>query len=104
MATNSSEVIVSGTKVSTKGTKQAKGKPAKQAKGKQAKGKQIERRATFADNAKITLLQKENPKRGASAKRYALYKSGMSVADYLAKGGWRGDLAWDSEREFIRIA
>lgn len=59
----------------------------------------------FADNQRITLLVKENPKQGnTNAHRmYACYKSGMTVGDYLkacakfTKHG-RLSLRWDSEQ------
>lgn len=57
-----------------------------------------------AGDAKITLLRKDNPKRGASADRYKLYKSGMTVDDYVKAGGFRADIAWDMEREFIKVS
>jgi len=57
------------------------------------------------DSAKITLLAESNPKREGSAAhgRFALYKSGMTVSEYLAAGGTRSDLRWDAARNFVRI-
>lgn len=45
----------------------------------------------------------ENPKRQgtASYERYAKYRVGMTVAEALAAGITRGDLAWDTERGFV---
>jgi hypothetical protein len=59
----------------------------------------------------IHLLVKSNPKRGNSATRFALYRDGITVEDYVArcvKGGAssslaRADLRWDIERKFITI-
>jgi hypothetical protein len=50
------------------------------------------------------LLSKENPKRGNAATRFSLYKSGMTVADYVAAGGKVQDVAWDSKKGFIKVA
>jgi len=66
------------------------------------------RAALFADDLVITLLVAANPKRGQSLKRFAKYRSGMSVADYAAAVGDRrialADLAWDTQRKFVRVA
>lgn len=61
----------------------------------------------------IRLLVKDNPKRGASRLRFALYEDGMTVFDYKIRarakfGGdqsqkCESDLAWDTERGFIRV-
>ena len=59
----------------------------------------------------IRLLVKENPKRGDSATRFAHYRDGMPVEDYVArcvKAGApsslaRADLRWDTARKFIAI-
>jgi hypothetical protein len=53
----------------------------------------------------ITLLAKENPKRpGSEARdRFALYKSGMTVAQFQAKGGKAVDIAWDLKHGFIKV-
>ena len=53
-------------------------------KGKSANGKAQQ----FAPDAKIHLLVKENPKRAKSkeAKRFSLYKNGMTIAQAKALG------------------
>jgi hypothetical protein len=65
-----------------------------------------------APNGKIIhLLVKANPKRGDSAARFAYYRNGMPVEDYVArvvKAGAassvaRADLRWDTARKFIAI-
>ena len=53
---------------------------------------------------KITLISKENPKRGGAAERFKLYKSGMTVAEYIAAGGKVQDVAWDSKKGYIKVA
>lgn len=79
--------------------KAGKGKKAKKAAGGK-RGPAPE----FADELKITEVV-ANPKREGTAAhtRYALYTAGMTVGAYLAAGGTRSDLAWDSERKFIKI-
>jgi hypothetical protein len=59
----------------------------------------------------ITLLTKENPKRGASKGRFGFYKTGMSTEAYISKvvaAGRdarlaRADLSWDLAHQFISI-
>ena len=53
----------------------------------------------------IDIVVTENPKRPGSASfdRFALYRNGMTVAQYLEAGGHRSDLNWDESRDFIRI-
>jgi hypothetical protein len=53
----------------------------------------------------ITVERLENPKRkgSASAKRFNLYKNGMTVGEFLKAGGRRGDVNWDSEHEHITL-
>lgn len=60
----------------------------------------------FADDMIINVLV-ANPKRAntASWDRFAMYKDGMTVGDFLAAGGRRADLSWDSDenRKYISI-
>jgi hypothetical protein len=59
----------------------------------------------------ITLLVKANPKHGKSRKRFALYRSGMSVESYVAKSvaagnasaTARADLRWDKAHGLIAV-
>lgn len=80
----------------------AKGAKAKKAQAGGKRGPAPE----FADELKITEVV-ANPKRDGSAAhtRFALYTAGMTVGAYLAAGGTRSDLAWDSaaNRKFIKI-
>lgn len=66
----------------------------------------VSAREATTDTRLIRLLVEGNPKRkGTSAHdRFALYQDGMTVAQFLAAGGTRGDLTWDQERAFIRLA
>lgn len=54
----------------------------------------------------ITLLAAANPKRKETLAyhRFDLYKSGMTVADYLEKGGRSGDINHDVEMGFISLS
>jgi hypothetical protein len=92
----------------------AQTKPAAEAKTEVASPAVRPRR--YPEAAVINVLPKgeKNPKRGASAKRFALYKTGMTVGAYLdgcallhpdePRGRWLADLTWDSAREFISVA
>lgn len=53
----------------------------------------------------IRLLVATNPKRPGSAAhdRFACYRDGMTVADYLAAGGQRLDLRYDADHGFIHV-
>ncbi len=59
-----------------------------------------------ADTRKITLLVKENPKRAGSDshKRFSLYKTAKTVADFLKAGGTSSDISWDADHKFIKVS
>ena len=59
----------------------------------------------FADDQVITILVEENPKRSGSkcCDRFNLYKSGITVKQYVEAGGKRDDVRWDSERGYIQV-
>lgn len=86
-----------------------KGKATKATKATKAvkKGATTERqpRTTISDDSKIKLIEKNNPKHGTAAQRYALYKDGMTVAAYRKAAGekWRTDIWWDSKQGWIKI-
>lgn len=65
----------------------------------------VSSREATTDQRVIRILVEGNPKRaGTSAHdRFARYQDGMTVAQFLSRGGTRGDLSWDQERRFIRI-
>lgn len=46
-----------------------------------------------------------NPKKQGSASydRFALYREGMTVQEFLEAGGTTGDVKWDTERGFIKL-
>jgi hypothetical protein len=54
----------------------------------------------------ITLLAENNPKRQNTLAydRFDLYKSGMTVAEYLEQGGRSGDINHDVEMGFISLS
>lgn len=61
----------------------------------------------LADNMRIKLNVRENPKRKgtASYQRFQLYftKKPKTVADAIEAGIWRADLRWDAARNFIDL-
>ena len=59
--------------------------------------------ARFSDLSIIRLLVSENPKKaGSNANvRFALYEDGITVEQFVERGGRRSDIHWDSERGFI---
>ncbi len=63
------------------------------------------RAPTLADEAKITLLVKENPKREGCAayERFNAYFTVKTVAEALAAGLTRKDLAWDIAHGHISV-
>jgi hypothetical protein len=59
---------------------------------------------------KIGKLRESNPKTGKSALRFALYRTGMTVQDYIRSCDEIGmsklalfDITWDTERKFIEL-
>jgi hypothetical protein len=64
----------------------------------------IRRNIGIDENSTIQLL-KENPKRSGSEahQRFALYRSGMTVGEFLKLGGTKNDLRWDTKHHFIKI-
>lgn len=61
------------------------------------------RQPNVSGSAKIKVLSAENPKRGTAAERFALYKNGMTVDEYIAAGGKRADVNWDVSKGFIEV-
>lgn len=59
----------------------------------------------FPVHAEILVLSEKNPKRPSSKayQRFDLYKTGMTVGDFIKAGGTYGDLAWDADRKFISV-
>ncbi len=59
----------------------------------------------YPDEYVIRVLVDDNPKRPGSRSHgeFALYKTGMTVSEYLAAGGSRAGINWDAERGFIAV-
>jgi len=57
------------------------------------------------DDPRVISYVGPNPKKAGSASfdRFALYKVGMTVSEFLAAGGTMGDVKWDAERSFIKF-
>jgi outer membrane biosynthesis protein TonB len=81
----------------------AKPTPAKKAAKPEAAAKKPGRAPNHGDDAKIKVLVKDNPKRGSAAERFALYKNGMTVGEYIDAGGKRPDISWDSKQGWIQV-
>jgi hypothetical protein len=62
-------------------------------------------RVKYGDDYIITVLAPENPKQGTAAPRFALYRTGMTVSEYMALGGLRTDVNWDSrpQNSWIKV-
>ena len=60
--------------------------------------------ASRSDPRVITNIQ-PNPKKPGSAShaRFALYRDGMTVAEFCAAGGSPADVKWDAERSYITL-
>ncbi len=65
----------------------------------------VKKRKPLADGMVITMLVESNPKRrwGTAYNRFDLYREGMTVGEFLALGGTRGDLWYDQDHDFIRV-
>jgi hypothetical protein len=95
--------------------KKAKKAPAKKTAKKAVKAKKTGaakgRRAKFSDDAKITLLVKENPRRKGTVAydKFAKFRSGMTVGEFMKAGerheDWnmRGILATAIARKQISV-
>lgn len=82
------------------------GKPGEANKAPEApKTPKVRASKDFPRDKKITLVSEKNPKREGSKshKRFALYKTGMTVGEFVDAGGLFADLAWDAERGFVTI-
>ena len=63
------------------------------------------RKQAFRDEQKIHLLVKENPRRKTAAtyKIFAVYRNGMTVGDFIKKGGRMIDVVADVDRKHIKV-
>ena len=64
------------------------------------------RRYQPSGSATIIVLVQENPKQpGSSAKnRFDLYKTGMTVQEFLNAGGLNADIYYDISRAYIAVS
>jgi hypothetical protein len=66
---------------------------------------------TSDDNRKIRVLVSANPKRGKSRDRFALHRTGSTVAEYVARSVKAGnaaslamaDIRWDLSKKLIAV-
>jgi hypothetical protein len=92
--------------------KKAAAKKAVKKVAKKASGASKGRRAKFSDDAKITLIAKENPRRKGTVAydKFAKFKNGMTVGEFIKAGerheDWnmRGILATAIARKQISVA
>lgn len=68
-----------------------------------SENKQTRQRAN--KKAIITVVAENNPKRKNTLAfdRFALYRSGMTVAEYIAVGGRTGDVLYDAAEGYITL-
>lgn len=57
------------------------------------------------DPRRIAYVAETNPKKPGSAAhaKFALYRVGMTVSEFIAAGGTTADVKWDTERGFVRL-
>lgn len=67
------------------------------------KAKKVYAAVPYTAENKITFVTNPNPKRGASAARFANYKVGQTIAAACEAGLTKGDIAWDLARGLIKI-
>lgn len=67
--------------------------------------KEKQTRVRYNRNLKIQLLVDENPKRKKSDSwhRFNLYRTGMTIAEYIAAGGMPGDINYDVKHQLISV-
>jgi len=63
-------------------------------------------RIHYNQHSIITVIATSNPKRKntLSHKRFELYKTGMTIADYVKAGGRTGDINYDVIAGFITVS
>ena len=62
--------------------------------------------AGYLKTAKISIVATENPKRNGSSAhtRFAKYRNGMTIQSFLDSGGTTGDVNWDLQKGYIKLA
>ena len=66
---------------------------------------QRQRSRSIPEDAVITVLSEGNPKRvgSASFERFKLYRTAMTVGDFLRAGGKREDISWHRNHKYIKL-
>jgi hypothetical protein len=79
--------------------------PPNPATAEHAATKETPKNRVKSDERVITLKTTENPKRaGTSAHgRFGLYRTGMTVNEFIAAGGLRADIVFDSKHDYIAL-
>jgi hypothetical protein len=64
------------------------------------------KRIRYNKDSVITIVATSNPKRKGTLTytRFALYKNGMTIADYVKAGGRTGDINYDIIAGYITVA
>lgn len=77
--------------------------PTEQPKKRRGENERGGKSQLHSDSHIITINVAENPKRGKSAERFALYEDGMTVAAAIEKGVLRADVNYDARKGFITV-
>lgn len=58
-----------------------------------------------SDTRKIAWVSEKNPKKPGSAAhaKFALYRVGMTIDEFVSAGGTLADVKWDTERSFVKL-
>ncbi len=72
----------------------------------QAAEKRTRSSPNFPPDSEVTFLSTENPKRVGSKSydRWNAYAGATTVGEYIAAGGTYGDLKYDAEHGFVKVA
>jgi hypothetical protein len=80
----------------------------KTVKEQKAARKEVSGQAPKEDHRRITVLKEKNPRHGKAGERFAKYRTGMTVEQYIAAIGDRSrairDIRWDLTCRFISVA
>lgn len=81
-------------------------KAAKAAAEPKPEGRKVGRLVKFKPEQKIKMLVDKNPKReGTKAHdKWEIYRNGMTVSEYLEKGGKSHTLSWDVNHDLISVS
>lgn len=64
-----------------------------------------EKRPALDHGMTIKILVEANPKRegSKSRERFAIYRNGMTIAQFIEKGGLMADVRYDEDHKFIEL-